>query len=50
MKSKIFVLLASLGLLFTAGCVIREDRGGDWDHHWRGYCHEECWEHHHDWD
>jgi hypothetical protein len=49
MKVKIFVgLLALLGLISTSGCVIREGRGGDWDHHWDGYGHEEHWDHH-DW-
>ncbi|HTL16586.1 MAG TPA: hypothetical protein VL793_05080 [Patescibacteria group bacterium] len=51
MKVKVFFgLLGLFALLCSSGCVIREDRrGGDWDHHWRGYGHEEHWEHDHDW-
>jgi hypothetical protein len=46
---RLFYLLALAGLVFTSGCVIREGRGGDYGHHWRGYGHEEHWEHHRDW-
>jgi hypothetical protein len=47
MKLKIFVrLLALLGLISTSGCLVHEGRGGEGDHHWHGYGHEEQWDHH----
>ncbi len=50
MKLKVMLGLLGLIVLFsTSGCVVREGRGGDWDHHWQGYGHA-GWEEHHDHD
>lgn len=50
---KLFIVILGLvGLMLNSGCVIREGRGGDYDHHWHGYGHGEHWDHnwdHHDW-
>ena len=49
---KIFLgVFALVSLIFSSGCVVREGRGGDRDHYWHGYGHEEHWDHHddHDW-
>ena len=45
MKMKLFFrLLVLLGLISASGCASRQGRGGDEDHLWRGYGHEDHWE------